>query len=360
MFRFITLSVLSLFIGEVVSKHGSPFGGYLYAAQKEIVEVKAGVPFEVDDLVITISGVEYQQDLVGHYLGQPKYFYNSPVELTITNNHAGKIINWKGCYYTASLEDEHGNKFGGKNTLGWTFPFSVFHPDLDAVGIDPKETIHRAIYFREIPRTSKKFKLTIPLNGKKIVCVGDVGEREKRDKERRDKEEMVKRKDEEKMEKENLKKKEAAEARGESVYPQPTTEYGNKNAKEWFNVISDPDVGPHGIKAGLTALAALKAESIPFLLELLEEEKSHQGRQVLLSGLYPKGIHPNDIPKVIKYLDKTQHQIATRVTALDILARSGKANKYKDKIQLLTKDLLTNPNVKEIVKTSLKAINNPD
>lgn len=346
---------------------------YFYLFQKEDIEVKAGVPFEIDDLVITISSPEYSQEWVGRYLGQVTYFFAAPVRLSITNTDAGKIKKWKGCYSTVKLEDEHGNSFETQNILGWTF-FTP-SPDTGVVEIDPKETIQRVLYFRVLPRTSKKFKLTIPYNGKKIICTGEIGESEKRENERREKEEMVKRKleeevmvkekakmekireKEEKQQKEKmlveLKRKEEIEAKGGSYYPLPTTPHDGKNAEEWYKLIR----AKIDVESGLNALVALEDESIPFIIELLKSTPSHQGRYRLLSCISPKGIHPNDIPKIIAYLDRYQNQTATRVLALDILAKSGKTKDHKEKIRTMAKDLLANQNVSDLVKTSLAEIN---
>jgi hypothetical protein len=218
-----------------------------------------------------------------------------------------------------------------------------------------------------MPETSKKFILTMRLKGKTVRCKGTMGEGTILENKKR--ELAQKAADEKERQQRSVMegaRKKDLESKNLPYYPLPYTklkENFNNNwltADEWYKNMLACIALNNSTKAqeALDNLKALKDEGVPFLIDFLGRQSTTQDRELALINLYACNIHPNDLPKIIECLNKSNNQISTRVMALNILSKSGNAKPYYGKIKSMTGDLLTNKNVKDVVKDYLNKINN--
>jgi len=366
-----------------------------------VMEVKVGERFDYGDLSITVIDVLNETEILAmdkrdaFFVPNPlnpnnfARFNASPVWLKFKNNSVGKIVNWPGFYnMVVSLEDEFGNKFRRISVSGWGFIARSETPDTGK-RIDPGVTTHAAIYFEDIPTSSKKFVLTMGLEGKTIRCKGTLGEATRQEdnlkardlkaaEEKKERDLMVAKENKErelKIEKEKGKqqrvvmeasRKKDLDLKNLPYYPLPFTKLKGVRddrlltADQWYKKllgnVSNDDL--KGAKESIDSLIALKDEGTPFLIDFLVRQTNSQDREVVLRNLYSCDIHPYDLPKIIDCLDKTKNQISARVVALNLLSKSENAKPYFKKIQSMTIDLLSNKNVKGPVKDDLDNIKN--
>jgi hypothetical protein len=356
--------------------------------------VVSGESFKHGELAITIIDVFHESSILGLNFGSEKFLPSTPVWIKFENTSKTKILDTPGWHGKASLQDEHENKFSPISLTHWRF-YEERQIQDSGERINPLTTTIRSLYFEGIPKTSKSFVLTLPLDGQLIRCKGMLGENTKRMSENEEKESEKLRVEKNKMEekkriqnqeamdkkeielkqmeeknrletfaKEVARKKEL-EDKGLPYYPLPKTtvkimQYGRRlpdsvDAEQAYKIILESK-NPSTIKEALVALKDLKDEGVPFLLDLLLREPTTQGREIILVNLYSGNIHANDTYKIVDLLNKNKNQISTRIAALNLLAKGGNAKPFLEKIKVSTADLLLNKNVKEEVKGYIEKI----
>lgn len=354
-------------------------------AKSGFKDVVSGESFKYGELAITIIDVFHQTSILGLNFGSEKFLSSTPVWLKFENTSKTKILDTPGWHGKASLQDEHENKFATISLTHWRF-YEERQIQDHGERINPLTTTFRSLYFEGVPKTSKSFVLTLPLEGQLIRCKGILGENTRLMAEKNEKESDKKRIEKNKLNeikqielKEAMDKKQIAlkledeknrletlakevvrkkelEDKGLPYYPLPTTILKFKTADQWYNRILEPKTSSTMIKDGLEALKDLKDEGTPFLLKLLLQEPTTQGREVIIVNLYSANIHANDTYKIVDILNKNKNQISTRIAALNLLAKGGNAKPFLEKIKVSTADLLLNKNVKEEVKGHIDKI----
>ena len=321
---------------------------------RNVIELKRGEEYRSGDLLVSIEEVTHLRPWYGRYLGVEGYFEASRVAIKLQNTNPVKIADWSGWYYKGSLQDEHGNVFKHMQILGWVFP--VNPPDFSE-RINPGKVIYTSLFFDEIPATSKKFIFKAPLDGKILVWKGILEEKAKIDA-ANDKKEFEDMKEKERIDniaKEAARKKDL-EGQGLAFYPLPLiNKVNNRDINEWYNILLNTN-SPDMFNSSLEAIKSYGDASIPFLFVALKSNSNSKSRELILWAMYPNNIHPNDLPKIVECLNKSKDQIGTRVQALNLLVKSGNAKQYKEKIELMTKDLLINKNIKDQVKVYLDTL----
>lgn len=363
----------------VVTKEEKSKGG--------ILNVKVGEGFEYGNLLITVIDVLKEEEIIAKNKAifdvrnpdKISQFISAPVWLKFENISSGKIDSSPGLANgITTLEDEFENKLPMLNQSNWEFIIPGQTPDT-GWRIDPGNISYYAIYFQRMPKTSNKFILTMRLRGKTVRCEGVLGEatrlkNQKNERELKVAEEKKERELKAAEEKEKQQRivmeasrKKDLESKNLPYYPLPYTKIKEARgeglllkADQWYErlveAVSLSD--SNGAKEAFDNLRLLKDEGVPFLMDFLVRQTTSQGRELALVNLYSCNIHPNDLPKIIACLNKSKNQISTRVIALNLLAKSGNAKPYFDKIQPMTVDLLINKNVKDSVKEYLDKIKN--
>lgn len=357
-------------------------------------DVVSGESFKYGELAITIIDVFHETSILGLNFGSEKFLSSTPIWLKFENTSKTKILDTPGWYGKGSLQDEHDNKFRNLSLTNWKFYNERQIPD-NGERINPLTTTYRALYFEGIPKTSKNFVLTLPLEDQVIRCKGILGENTRLMNEKNDKEDAKMREEKNKQnelkqielkeamdkkqielkkaeEKKNLEafakevaRKKELEDKGLPYYPLPKTTVkimqsgrslpDSVDAEQAYKIILESKT-PSNKKAALEGLKDLKDEGVPFLLDLLLREPTTQGREIILVYLYSGNIHVNDTFKIVDILNKNKNQISTRIAALNLLAKGGNAKPFLEKIKLSTADLLLNKNVKEEVKGYIEKI----
>jgi len=321
---------------------------------RNVIELKRGEEYRSGDLLVSIEEVTNLRPFYGEYLGSANYLEATRVTVKLQNTSSVKIVDWAGWYYKAALQDEHGNLFKYTNILRWFFPIQP--PDLPE-RIHPGKVHYTSIFFDGIPATSKQFIFNATLDGKILVWKGVLEEKAKLD-EMNSKKEFENMKEKERVDtiaKDAVRKKDL-EGRGLAFYPMPqNNRVNNKDINEWYNLLVNAK-SPEVLSSSLEAITSYGDAGIPFLLEALKNNTNSKSRELILWAMYPNNIHPNDLPKIVECLNKSKDQIGTRVQALNLLVKSGNAKQYKDKIELMTKDLLINKNIKDQVKVYLDTL----
>ncbi len=172
--------------------------------------------------------------------------------------------------------------------------------------------------------------------------------------------ETARRKKAERKEKEEADREEARkdelERKGLPYYPRPLTLYGDRNAKEWYEMLLDKPRDGRVYALATKALVALKEEGTPFLVSWLESQETPQGRFAALQLLQVEYLHRHDLPKLLSCLDGDKNSPGTRLLALKYLESRAKDLK-KDlvaQIEGLVDDLLTSPRFKEETKGEVR------
>ncbi len=135
-------------------------------------DVVSGEPFKYKEFLITIDA-SYETSLYNLYRGREKLFSSTIVRLRFENTSKTKILETPGWYGEGSLEDEHQNKFKTISLEGWQFYEDWQIPDI-GIRVNPLTTTSRSLHFQSIPKTSKMFILTLPLEGQVIRCKGNL------------------------------------------------------------------------------------------------------------------------------------------------------------------------------------------
>lgn len=351
--------------------------------QNVFKDVVSGESFKYGELAITIIDVFHETSILGLNFGSEKFLSSTPIWLKFENTSKTKILDTPGWYGKGSLQDEHDNKFRNLSLTNWKFYNERQIPD-NGERINPLTTTYRALYFEGIPKTSKNFVLTLPLEDQVIRCKGILGENTRLMSEKNDKEDAKMREEKNKInelkqielkkaeEKKNLEafakevaRKKELEDKGLPYYPLPKTTVkimqsgrslpDSVDAEQAYKIILESKT-PSNKKVALEGLKDLKDEGVPFLLDLLLREPTTQGREIILVYLYSGNIHVNDTFKIVDILNKNKNQISTRIAALNLLAKGGNAKPFLEKIKLSTADLLLNKNVKEEVKGYIEKI----
>lgn len=321
-----------------------------------IIDLKRGQQYRHGDLLISIEDVTYKRYFIGEYKGSLGELHASSASVKIENTSETKIEDWPGWYFKGTLEDEHGNLFPYYNVIYWYFENPAFQPDLKD-RILPKTTRYRTLYFEGIPPSSKQFVLHLPLDGKTIRCKGTIEEgiKVRQEKEKKDYEQTKEKMRQEMLTKEAARKKDL-EDQGLAYYPYPSTvPFDGKNINDWYEILI-ANSSPENFLRALEALKFYGDPGIPFLFEALKKQTFPKNRELILLAMYPNNIHPNDLSKVVDCLNKTREQIGTRVIALSLLAKTPNSKQHWSKIEIMTKDLLVNRNVKDQVKGYLDKI----
>ena len=141
-----------------------------------------------------------------------------------------------------------------------------------------------------------------------------------------------------------VKKQEAAhkkdlESQQKPYYPLPRTLDEGKNAKEWYDYIKSP-TGDRD--EGAKALAALKEEGMPFLLDLLDDAILEKDHSLYLSEIKPEYIHAYDLPRLVPCLDG-KYSTAIRMLALKDLSKRPESSASFDRIDEKVVDLEKDP-----------------
>lgn len=142
-------------------------------------EIKNGIrdvvpaePFKYKEFLITIDAF-YENSSYNLYRGREKLFSSTRVSLKFENTSKTKILETPDWYGEGSLEDEHQNKFKNISLEGWQFYEDYQRPEV-GIRINPLTTTYRSLHFQGIPKTSKMFILTLPLEGQVIRCKGNL------------------------------------------------------------------------------------------------------------------------------------------------------------------------------------------
>jgi hypothetical protein len=147
------------------------------------------------------------------------------------------------------------------------------------------------------------------------------------------------------------------EKKGQPYYPRPRTFEGGHNADEWYRLLRDNPVNARNYAQTTAALAALKSEGIPYLLDNLSRQKTPRDRHAALQLIHIEYVHNNDLNKIVSCLDRNQNFQSTRLLALQYLEKRGKdLNKaLVPQIERLVEDLLDNPTLKEETKDEIRS-----
>jgi hypothetical protein len=149
-------------------------------------------------------------------------------------------------------------------------------------------------------------------------------------------------------------RKKDLEAHGRPYYPLPITVYEGKNAAEWFQYTKESSRKSQ-VAEGVKALAELKEEGAPFLLNLLEGATTGKENALYLRAMKSTTIHFNDLPKLLPCLDK-KHFIVDRLFALRLLSERAESKPLLAQIDFKVSDLESDPEHKVEVKELLDAI----
>jgi hypothetical protein len=168
-------------------------------------------------------------------------------------------------------------------------------------------------------------------------------ERELRERERKEEEarERLLAKERERLAEEERRKN--LEKNGLPYYPPPKTDFKGKNAEEWYQYAKDHANEEDRQRAAMEAMVELKEEAIPFLFNALDKQPSREGVDVIIGLIRPTLVHKNDLPHLVKFLDKKRAYNKTRMVILDYLLLNGNAGPLYDRIKAAVSDLAANP-----------------
>ncbi|MGH7174209.1 MAG: hypothetical protein ACRELG_28400 [Gemmataceae bacterium] len=143
------------------------------------------------------------------------------------------------------------------------------------------------------------------------------------------------------------------EKKGLPYYPRPRTVYNGRTADEWSRQAQTDTV------AALAALEALQEEGMPFLLDLLQKQKTVEGRKAVLTRIHGSNIHPYDLRKLLpclerkKDLERNRDFVKTRMLALRCLHQ--RAEHLKDLVPKM-EDRVKDLRITSIYKDEIKKI----
>lgn len=166
-------------------------------------------------------------------------------------------------------------------------------------------------------------------------------------------------------ERERLAKEEAAreakrkaelEKKGLPYYPRPLTRHEGHTAEEWYQQLLDKPNNARVHSQATEALATLKEEGTPYLLDHLSRQNREKDRHAALKLIKPEYIHANDLHKLLPCLDRSKAFNGTRILALSYLQKRAKDVKKKlvPEIEKLMDDMLTNSRFKEETKREIR------
>jgi hypothetical protein len=179
--------------------------------------------------------------------------------------------------------------------------------------------------------------------------------------------------------------KEELEKSGLAYYPLPTTKHEGKNAEQWIQYAATFPPAVRFIQVlvavsngkpiyetrenpayrayitaqnkTMAALQALKAEGMPYLLNMLTKQRLKSGVEEVLRMIDPAYIHVNDLDKIVECLSKGRAENTTRMVALRYLhSHKEAAKKHIERIEYLTTDLVLFPKIAEEAKRLLTDI----
>jgi flagellar biosynthesis GTPase FlhF len=149
------------------------------------------------------------------------------------------------------------------------------------------------------------------------------------------------------------------EKKGLPYYPHPRTSYSGRTADEWAKLALG---NPRNYQA-LAALEQLKEEGMPYLLDILQKQRTLSGRKIVLQRIQGEYIHPNDLRKLLPYLarnrvlESSRDLVTTRMLALRCLHKQAERLKSLfPEIEDNLKDLLITSIYKEEIQRILNNI----
>ena len=314
-------------------------------------DVVSGESFKYGELAITIIDVFHESSILGLNFGSEKFLSSTPVWLKFENTSKTKILDTPGWHGKASLQDEHENKFATISLTHWRFYEERQIQDYGE-RINPLTTTFRSLYFEGVPKTSKSFVLTLPLEGQLIRCKGMLGENTRLISEKNDKESEKQRAEKNKLnELKQIELKEAMDKKQIELKKEEEKKNLEAFAKEVARKKELEDKGlPYYPLPKTTVKIMQSGRSLP------DSVDAEQAYKIILVYLYSGNIHVNDTFKIVDILNKNKNQISTRIAALNLLAKGGNAKPFLEKIKVSTADLLLNKNVKEEVKGHIDKI----
>lgn len=153
------------------------------------------------------------------------------------------------------------------------------------------------------------------------------------------------------------------EKKGLAYYPRPRTSYNGRTADEWANMALRSLINYRAQTEAAEALEQLKEEGMPYLLVLLQKQKTLLGRKAVLQRIQGEYIHPNDLKKLLPYLERDRELernrdfVLTRVLALRCLHKQARHLKsLLPEIEANLKDLLIISIYKEEIRNVLDDI----
>ena len=149
-------------------------------------------------------------------------------------------------------------------------------------------------------------------------------------------------------------RKESLERQGLPYYPRPTTLYNGKNAEEWYQAALHQRGNAALQSNAETALAALKEEGMPFLLDSLGRQSTTAGVEYMLRLINVDYVHPNDLPKIVALVKNRHWANSARMTALRMLRKRAESRRYSGQIEAAVQDLLLVPRLNGEVKEVLE------
>jgi hypothetical protein len=93
-------------------------------------------------------------------------------------------------------------------------------------------------------------------------------------------------------------RKESLENRGLAYYPRPTTQHDGRNAEEWYRTACNHPEDSTVQRMAETALAALKEEGAPFLLDSLQKQSTGAAVDYVLRLINIDYVPSNDLQVV--------------------------------------------------------------
>jgi hypothetical protein len=174
-------------------------------------------------------------------------------------------------------------------------------------------------------------------------------ERQQADAEKKAKEAAQRAKEErERLLAEEPERKKQLESLGKPYYPRPLTAHAGRTADAWAQ--GSLQVRAKADPEALDALMALKAEGMPFLLDILERQKRAEGVEVVLAHINSEYIHTNDLARLIPFLLNSQKNVRTRMVVLQYLEKTGRAKPLAKRINLCVKDMFVYEQARELFR----------
>jgi hypothetical protein len=148
------------------------------------------------------------------------------------------------------------------------------------------------------------------------------------------------------------------ERKGLPYYPRPLTLHDGGNAQEWYQLLVDRPIDARAWRQATEALVALKAESMPFLLDYMGRCTTPKDRETALRLVRVEYIHPNDLRQLFLCLDDGKVFPSTRLRALGYLQTRAKDLKKElvPEIEGLVGDMLRNSRYKEETKQEVSGM----